>query len=387
MLNIILLGITSLLADFSSEIILPILPFFITSLGGAGIAIGLISGVGDAMAAILKIVSGYWSDRIRRHKIFIYFGYAFSAFAKFFFPFARNWPDVFIIRTVERIGKGTRDAPRDAIVSESIERARRGWGFGIQRAMDSAGAIIGSIFVFILFWYFNLDFRTIFLIAAFIALFAIIPIIFVKEPTELEKRSPGPRPPIRFSPELKKFIVIATVFALANFSFMFFILKTQVSFSDLGERLSFGLPILLYIFFNIFDAGFSAFAGSLSDRIGRKKVISMGYALFALASLGFIFASNFLWFLILFAVYGLFKAFIDASQRAFVSDLSEPEIRATALGVFQASTGLAAIPSGVIAGIFWNFNKTTPFLYGAVLAFISVLLLLFMLKEERFKTA
>ena len=159
MRNIILLGLTSLLADFSSEMIQPLLPFFIASLGGAGLAIGLVGGVGDALAAIFKIISGRWADQSRKYKKFVYLGYGFSALAKFFFPFAKIWTHIFILRPIERIGKGLRDAPRDAIVSESIREPSRGHGFGVQRAMDSIGAILGSIFVYILFLDFGFDFR------------------------------------------------------------------------------------------------------------------------------------------------------------------------------------------------------------------------------------
>lgn len=141
MKNIILLGLTSLLADFSSEMIQPLLPFFITALGGAGIAIGLVGGVGDALVAIFKVLSGHWADQRRKYKKFVYLGYGFSAAAKFLFPLVQSWQQIFILRPVERVGKGLRDAPRDAIVSESTQRLIRGKGFGIQRAMDSVGAI------------------------------------------------------------------------------------------------------------------------------------------------------------------------------------------------------------------------------------------------------
>src|SRR3989344_9257405 len=139
MRNIILLGLTSLLADFSSEMIQPLLPFFIAALGGAGIAVGLVGGVGDALAALFKVFSGYWADKSKKYRKFVYLGYGFSAIAKFFFPLAKVWTHIFILRPIERIGKGLRDAPRDAIVSESIKESsgKRGLGFGIQRAMDS----------------------------------------------------------------------------------------------------------------------------------------------------------------------------------------------------------------------------------------------------------
>src|SRR3989344_3861904 len=165
----------------------PLMPFFIIALGGAGIAVGLVGGGGDALASIFKVLSGHWADQSKKYKKFVFWGYGFSAIAKFFFPLAKTWSHILVLRPVERIGKGLRDAPRDAIVSEATGGTveRRGLGFGVQRAMDSAGAIIGSIVVYILFVDFGFDFRTIFFIAAIIAITALVPLFFVRNPRTL----------------------------------------------------------------------------------------------------------------------------------------------------------------------------------------------------------
>ena len=386
MFNVILLGLTSLFADFSSEIIVPLMPFFIKSLGGAGLAIGLISGIGDAVAAILKVVSGRLADRTKVFKKIVLSGYAFSALAKFFFPLASTWQHILAARSVERIGKGLRDAPRDAIVSESVDHHRRGSGFGLQRAMDSLGAILGSVTVLILFWKFNFDFRAIFFLAALIGLIAIIPIIFVREPSTLVNYKPKKTlefSKLNFSPILKKFIGISTLLYLGNFSFMFLILKAQTTFGYLNFKDSVALTLLLYILFNVFDTIFSQPAGQLSDRIGRKKVITIGYVLLAATFAGFLLANSFLALLFIFPLYGLFKAFIDASQKSFVSDLSEVENRSTALGAFEASTGLVLIPGGIIAGLLWNANPNFTFIYGLVVSISALVLLQTLIKEKR----
>lgn len=400
MRNIILLGLTSLLADFSSEMIQPLLPFFIVALGGAGIAIGLVGGMGDALAAIFKVMSGHWADQRRKYKRFVYLGYGFSAMAKFLFPLVQTWQQAFVLRPVERIGKGLRDAPRDAIVSESVKESVRGKGFGIQRMMDGTGAILGSIFVYILFVDLNISFRSVFFIAALIALTALVPLFFVKEPHSLTE---GMAEHKNFSfknlsPRLRRFIIVAVIFNLANFNFMFFILKASEVFKNIGnlasyeflrffvtsfepERIAIGLPILFYIFFNIFDASLSAPAGALSDKIGRKPVVAIGYSLFTVCSFGFIFVGNLFTLLGLFAFYGAFKAFIDASQRAFVSDLSAVEDRATSLGAFETSTGLALIPAGLIAGFLWNINPAYTFVYGSGLSLVALFAFLLIIRK------
>lgn len=389
MLNIILLGLTSLLADFSSEMIVPILPFFIQALGGGGIVIGLIFGVGDAVAAVLRVLSGYIADRTKRYKFLVFGGYLFSSLAKFAYPFAGGWSQIAVIRPIERLGKGVRDAPRDAIVSESVHESARGRGFGIQRAMDALGAIIGSVVVLVMFVMLGLSFRSIFLVSAFVSVGAVIPILFIKVPRGLH----ASRKAVSFkklSPKARTFIGIATLFALANFSNAFFLLRAQGSFSGFSWQGALGLTLSLYIFLQLFDAVFSEPAGALSDRIGRRRTIVIGYSLFSVVTLGFLLMSFFpmadyeyLAFLLLFAVYGVFRAFIDASQRAFVSDLSPEEVRGTALGTFETMTGLAAIPAGLAAGWLWDLNPVWTFAFGFTLSLAAVILLIAAIRERQ----
>lgn len=369
--NVLLLGIVSLINDLSSEMIMPILPLFITALGGTGLVVGLIGGLRDSISSILKVLCGYWSDKTGKRKIFASSGYLTSSVFKLFLAFSRTWQHILIFTGMERVGKGLRTAPRDAIIADSVSPKERGKGFGVHRALDTSGAILGSIVVFLLFWFLDFDFKAIIFIAAVIAFTSLVPLYFVKE----RKREPQdinlkiglknlPRP-------LKLFILISSLFALANFSYMFFIIRAQEFFTG---RLAVGAPILLYILFNIFYALFSIPFGRLSDKIGRKKVIVFGYLLFSLTSLGFAFFRSLTAFIVLFALYGMVYAVVDGNQRAFVSDLSRGGLRATALGTFHTAEGLVALPASLIAGFWWQISPSITFIYGAVVSIISVAL-------------
>lgn len=367
--DIFLLGIISFFADASSEMIFPVLPFFVALLGGGGIALGIIAGLGDGIASISKIFSGHLSDRIGKRKVFIASGYGLSAISKLFFPLSFQWWHLAFLRGIERIGKGIRGSPRDALIGD-LYKERRGEAYGIHRALDTAGAIAGSLMAFIFFWIFHIEIKIILIIAGIIAFFSIPPIFFVKEKFFKKEEKD------KISPELKKFLSIATIFSLGNFSAMFFLWRLA------GEEITYesvSFVLLIYAFFNIFYAVFSPYFGKLSDKIGRKIVIFFGYITFTLVCIGFIFLPNFssyLFFIIsalLFIAYGLTFALLEGTQRALVSDLSVH--RGTAQGIFQASVGLATIPANLIAGILWDLLPMLPFLYGAIISLLSALLI------------
>jgi MFS family permease len=354
---------------------------FITLLGGTGLIVGLIGGIGESIASLLKVFSGYWSDKFERKKPFVFIGYLTSAFAKLFFTFASSPIHILILRPLERVGKGIRSAPRDAVLASSTGRGHRGRGFGIHRAMDSLGAFLGTIITFILFWYVGFDFRLILLAAGILAFFALIPILFVKEKRVEPKKSALILNLGKLSSRLKFFIAIATVFAMGNFSYMFLVLKSQEAFSGISAV---GIPILLYALFQIVYSVFSVPTGILSDRIGREKVLLMGYFLFIPTCLGFVFFNSLPIFVILFILYGLMYAFVNATERAFVSDLSVKEIRGTALGVFHTSVGLGALPAGIIAGLLWDYiNPTITFVYGAIMALLAALSLFYFVTKRK----
>jgi len=369
--NILLLGIVSFLNDLSSEMIMPILPMFVKAMGGAGLAIGLVGGFRESISSILKVLCGHWSDRTGKRKIFVSSGYLTSATFKLLLALSKTCQQAVIFAGLERVGKGLRTAPRDAIIADSMP-AERGKGFGIHRALDTSGAILGSMVVFLLFWFFGFGFKSIMLIAGVIGFASLIPLRFVKE-GEREAQDISLKVGLKNLPKsLKLFIVISGVFALGNFSYMFFIIRAQQFFAG---RLSIAVPLLLYILFNVFYAAFAVPLGAVSDKIGRGKVIVFGYLLFSLTSLGFAFLSSVPAFIILFALYGVVYAAIDGNQRAFVSDLSSAQLKATALGTFHTTIGLAALPGSLIAGLLWqNIAPNVTFVYGSTLGFISVFL-------------
>ncbi|MCD6493784.1 MAG: MFS transporter [Archaeoglobaceae archaeon] len=371
--NVILLGLVSFLNDLSSEMILPILPRFITLLGGSSLAIGLIGGLMESISSILKVFCGYLSDRTGKRKIFVFSGYFTSSIFKLMLAFSKVWQHVLVFISFERVGKGLRTAPRDAIIADSVVEMERGKGFGIHRSLDTLGAIFGSLLTVILLWL-SFKLNLIILIAAIASFLSLIPLNFVKE-VKSKKQDVSLNIGLKMLPKhLKLFILVSAVFALANFSYMFFILKAQETF--LNKMGMFGeiIPVLLYVLFNVFYAAFAIPFGMLSDKIGREKVIVLGYALFSITTLGFAFFDSMFAFVILFALYGIVFAIIDGNQRAFVSDLATKELRATALGTYHTTVGLLALPSSLIAGFLWQISPTATFVFGSIVSLVSVVL-------------
>lgn len=370
--NVLLLGIVSFLTDVSSEMIHPLLPKFIGILGGTALIIGLIGGLGDSIASVLNVFSGYWSDKSGKRMPLIFSGYLISSISKVLLAFSTIWQHVLVLRPTERMGKGLRTAPRDAIIADSAVNVR-GKAFGIHRAMDTAGAIIGPILALVLLWFLSMDIWMIFLIAGIIGFFALIPLFFVKE----RKRGPKPltlRIGLKGLPRsFRLFLFIVTIFALGNFTIFLFILKAQESFTDSGSAEA--LVVLLYAWYNVSYTTFSIPSGILSDKIGRKKVLILGYLTFSITCLGFAFSQSFLAFIIFFALYGLFMALIDGTQRAFASDLALKELKATALGTFHTAIAMATLPASLIAGYLWQFiSPEATFLYGAFMGILAMIL-------------
>ncbi|MBT4257985.1 MFS transporter [archaeon] len=369
--NIKLLGRSSFFNDIGSEMVAPILPFYILALGGGGVAVGLISGLKEGFSSLFKLFGGYFSDRTGNRKSIILFGYFISVLFKFLLGIAGSWQQLIAFVSFERFGK-LRDAPRDTIIAEST--AHRGRWFGFHKMMDTTGAVIGSLIVLFLLWKFSFDYKTIIFIAAGFSLFSILTISKLKvNKIKTTERSVfyGVK---SLSSKLKYFIFVAAVFTFANFGmYMFLILRAK----DLTGNIF--LPLLLYAIMNIFFASFAIPFGKLSDRFERKSILLLGYILFLVVCLGFIYFNSLISLFFLFALYGLVLAIVESNQKAFVADLAG-EMKGTAHGFYYMIIGLVGIPAGVIAGILWNVSSQVMFGYLAIVSIISIILLNFLRK-------
>ena len=339
---------------------------------------GLIGGISDGLPSLLKVLAGCWSDRLGKRKPLVVAGYALSALGKLFLPVATTWQQVFLLKTLERSGKGVRSAPRDAMISESADKSNRGRGFGLHRAMDSTGAVIGSLLAYFL-WQGGMSYSSIFMVAGVLSLVALLPFHLVKETFK------APNCEVRLllsglSRELRHFLLIASLFALGNFSYMFFILRAQGLFSG-AEAVA--APLLLYALFNLVYAALAMPIGIWSDRVGRKNVLALGYALFALTALGFAIVTSLAGLIALFALYGLVYALVDGSERAYVSDLSPGSLRGSSLGLYYGAVGIAAILSSLLAGALWAWwGAEATFIFGAGAAALAAMSLLGIKRTE-----
>ncbi len=387
--NIWMLTLASFLTDISTDMIIHLIPFFLVNvLGVRTVTIGLVEGLAETTASLVKLFSGWLSDRLGRYKWLTVAGYALSTLAKPFFALATSWTGIMGVRFVERIGKGVRTAPRDALIADSIDDQQRGLAFGLHRAGDTAGAAIGLVIALVVIWFLQgnqLDlerrsFQTLVWVSIFPALTAVFLLAVGVREKAIKREVASPQktetPPL--PRPFKQYLIVITIFTLGNSSDAFLMLRAQMV----------GLSVLrvmgLLVLFNVIYAAVSSPAGSLSDKIGRQQVLLGGWFLYAVIYVGFAFAGTGWHIAFLFALYGIYYGLTQGVSKAFVADMVKREQRGTAYGWFNATIGLAALPASILAGLLWQgfgawsgFGVEMPFLVGAVLAFAAAGLLFF----------
>lgn len=369
------LGLISFLSDVSSEMLYPITPIFLTTVLGASVtSLGIIEGTAEAIASLLKTYSGFWSDRIQKRKVFVWIGYLLAALAKPLTGTAQSWWHVLGARSFDRLGKGLRTAPRDALLAESVPQHLRGAAFGWHRMMDTLGAAVGPL-LSIVFLNYSDNLRLIYFLAFIPGILAVFVAINLQEKRSKVAIS---APKVKWSSfvslpsHFKYYLFSWTVFSLANSSDVFLLLKTKQAGVSLTDT------ILLYCFYNLIYALASPSLGGLSDRIGRKSVLVFGLAVFAFVYLGFAFATEPLHFWILFGIYGFYMAATDGVGKAFAIDLLDENRKATAVGYLGTCTGIATLFASTTAGFLWDhYGSVATFSYGAVGALLACATLLF----------
>jgi MFS family permease len=380
--NVRSLGWVSLFNDIASEMIFPLLPLFLNTVLGAGVVfIGLIEGIAESMSSFLKLFSGWVSDRFRKRKGLILFGYFLASVTRPFIGLATSAYHVLFLRFFDRIGKGVRSSPRDALLSQSCGEDGRGKAFGFQRAMDHAGAMTGPLIASLLMAVLTKDLRAIFLLAFIPSLFCLW--VLWRGVTDV---SPAPKPvssPPRFhwkgwDRKFKYFLLVITLFTLGNSSDAFLLLRAQ----NLGIDVV-SIPILWFVF-HLSKTAFSVPGGVLSDRIGRRKVMILAWIIYGLVYLGFAFATNAYQVWLLFITYGFFYGLAEGTEKAWVSDLVEESRRGTAYGAYHFCIGIAALPASLLMGLIWKaVGIQWAFSFGALMALIASFLAIVLMGSEQ----
>ena len=369
--NVFKLGVVSFFADVSSEMLYPLTPIFLTTVLGAPVAVvGLIEGIAEGTASITRLFGGMLSDRFGVRRPFVTLGYGMAAVGKLLLAIATVWQMALLARFVDRLGKGLRTGPRDALLADSALPEHRGRAFGFHRSADTAGAVLGPLLAIGLLALLQDQLRIVFLLAVLPGLLAVLAMLPVREAPIKPSAGEAPRFGIP-NRQFGVFLAIFTLFAITNSSDVFLILRAQ----SLG--LSKPLIVLAYVLYNVVYMSLSLPAGIVSDRIGRRNVLVTGLALFSLVYVGFAATTSAAWVWPLFLVYGGYIALTDGVAKALVADFVPSESRATALGAFAAATGVGVLIASVAAGLLWDLiGPWAPFALGAAGAAVAAVLLL-----------
>jgi MFS family permease len=382
--NVFALSLVSLLNDTSSEIIYPLLPAFLfLTLGATPFAIGLIEGFAESVASILKLFSGYLSDKFANRKLFVFFGYSLAAVTRPFLSFVTSWQQVLVVRLTDRVGKGIRGAPRDALIAQDVPAERRGLAFGFNRAADHLGAVIGPVVAFVLLSYLAADpsnptareYQRVFLYASIpvvLGLFVIV--FFVRE--EKAKIAADDGNPIKFSlrefdGNFKRFLFVIALFTLSNSTDAFLLLRAEQA--GIAPAM---LP-LLWMALHFSKVVFSLAGGNLSDKLGRKQMIIAGWVVYAAVYVSFAFVNSAWQAWTLFVIYGVYFGLTEGVEKAFVADMVTDEKRGTAYGFYNLAYGITVLPASLLFGFLWDrFGVETAFGVSASISILAAILLL-----------
>jgi len=385
--NVFAISVVSLLNDASSEIIYPLLPVFLSlTLGASPGILGLIEGAAESLSSLLKLFAGYFSDRHGKRKAFVVLGYSLASFARPLLAFATSWHQVLAIRLTDRVGKGIRSAPRDAMIADTVAVEERGLAFGFHRAMDHTGAVVGPLIGFLLVMLLAVDrnaptagdFSKIFLFASIPALAAVLVALFLvrESPRKAEAKAVEVLTPPQFSlrgfdSNFKRFLVIIALFTLSNSSDAFLLLRAQTA------GVSVAMIPLLWAMLHISKVLSSLFGGDLSDRLGRRRLIVSGWILYAAVYAGFAFVTEEISAWILFLIYGIYFGLAEGAEKALVADLVKPEQRGTAYGLYNLAFSITVLPASLLMGALWTWQgPVSAFLVSAALGGTAAVLML-----------
>ncbi|HEU4995113.1 MAG TPA: MFS transporter [Gemmatimonadaceae bacterium] len=391
--NVIALTAVSFFTDVSSEMIYPLLPVFLTStLGASAGMLGLIEGAAESTASLLKLASGWWSDRVRRRKPLVVFGYTLASFTRPLVAAAQSASQVLAIRLVDRVGKGIRNSPRDALIADSVDPAARGRAFGFHRAGDNAGGVVGPLVAFAMMQWFGLGMRTVFWLAVIPAVFAVFTVIVFVQESRHDTRPDGGADSgadgganggadgstVVLPRSFWAYLGVLLIFTLGNSTDAFLLLRAN----QLGVPVA--LAPILWMTLNLVKSLSSTHGSGLSDRIGRMPTLLMGWGVYALVYLGFAFASAAWHAWALFCAYGLFFALTEGTERALVADYVPAVRRGTAFGWFNLTVGLGMLPASLLFGLVWDrLGAHGAFIMGAALAGLAAAGLAFVPRPAR----